>query len=87
MIDGAGGRQHHVGAVIMGGKIGAEMGALEAAHAFHRAEDRPADGLVGEGRLLHQVESDVLGRVHGGRDLLQDHVALAGKLGAIEARG
>ena len=62
------------------------MGALEAAHALHRAEDRTADRLVGKGRLLHQVEGDVLGRIHGRGDLLQDHVALAGKLAAIEAR-
>ncbi len=62
------------------------MGALEAAHALGRAEDRPPHRLVGEGRLLHQVEHDVLGRIHGGGDLLQDHVALAGELGAVEAR-
>ncbi len=50
------------------------------------AEDRPADRLIGEGRLLHQVEGDVVRRVHGRGDLLQDHVALAAKLGAVETR-
>ncbi len=63
------------------------MGALEAAHALGRAEDRTADRLVGKRRLLHQVEGDVLRRVQGRGDLLQDHVALARKLATIEARG
>ncbi len=87
MIDGACGHQHHVRAVILGGEIRAEMGALEAAHAVGGAEDRSADRLVGKRRFLHEVEHDVLGRIHGRCDLLQDHVALAGKLAPIEARG
>ena len=59
---------------------------MKQAHALGRAEDRPSHRLVGEGRLLHQVEHDVLGRIHGGGDLLEDHVALARELGAVEAR-
>ena len=46
------------------------MGALEAAHALHRAEDRTADRLVGKGRFLHQVEGDVLGQIQSRGDLL-----------------
>jgi hypothetical protein len=86
MIDGAGCREHHIGAVIMRREIGAEMDALEAAYALGRTEDRPPHGLIGEGCLLHEVEHHVIGRIHRCRDLLQDHVALAGKLGAVEAR-
>ena len=61
--------------------------ALKPLHAFRGAEDRPAGRLVGKCHFLHEVEDHVLGRIERGRDLLQDHVALAGKLGAIEARG
>ena len=87
MIDGAGGGKHHVRRLIVGGEIALEMSRLEALDAIHRAEDRPPGGLVGKGRGLHQVEHHVLGQILRRGDLLEDHVALAGKLGAVEARG
>ena len=87
MIDGAGGGEHHVRRLIMGGEIGLEMGRFESLDAVHRAEDRPPGGLVGKRGCLHQVEHHVLRRVLCRGDLLKDHVALAGKLGAVEARG
>ena len=62
------------------------MGALEHAHAVPRAENRASHRLVGESRLLHQVEHDVLRRIHRRGDLLEDHVALARQLGAVKAR-
>ena len=62
------------------------MVGLEGRDAFRRAEDRPAERLVGKGKLLHQVEDHVLRRVQRRGDLLQDHVALAGKLVRVEAR-
>ena len=87
VVDGAGRREHHVAARDSGWRDRRRDGSrLKPLDALRRAEDRPADRLVGKGRLLHEVEDDVLGRIHGGGDLLQDHVALAGKLGAIEAR-
>ena len=88
MIDGAGGGEHHVRRLIMGGEIGLEMIAdLKPLTLFDRAEDRPPGGLVGKRGCLHQVEHHVLRRVLRRGDLLEDHVALAGKLGAVEARG
>jgi hypothetical protein len=86
MLDGARCRKHHVRSVIVGGQIVAEMGALEAAYALGGAEDGSPNRLSGKGRLLEEVEGDVLGRIKRGRDLLQDQVALAGKLGFVEAR-
>ena len=87
VIDGAGGSEHHVRRLIMGGEIGLEMGGLESLDALRRAEDRPPRRLVGKGRGLHQVEHHVLGRILGRGDLLQDHVALAGKLGRGRSAG
>ena len=55
-------------------------------HALCRAEDRPAEGLIGIGRLLKEVEGDIVGQIHRRGDLLQDHVALAGELGLVETR-
>ena len=49
-----------------------------------RAEDRAADGLVAEGRLGEAVEDDVVGRIVGGADLLQDDVLLALQLFGVE---
>ena len=51
-----------------------------------RAEDRPADGLVAEGGLLEVVEDDVVRRVLGRADLLQDDLLLALQLVVVEAR-
>ena len=87
MIDGAGGGKHHVRRLIVGGEIGLEMRRFESLDAVHRAEDRPPGRLVGKRGCLHQVEHHVLRRVLRRGDLLEDHVALAGKLGAVEARG
>ena len=42
-------------------------------------------GLAGIGGLLEMVEDDVVGRVVGLADLLQDHAALALQLLRLEA--
>jgi hypothetical protein len=52
----------------------------------HRAEiSRPATAR--KTKLLHEVEHHVLRRVLCRGDLLENDVTLAGKLGAVEARG
>jgi hypothetical protein len=73
--------------LIVGGEIGLEMGGLESLDALRGAEDRPPRRLIGKGSGLREVEYHVLRRILGRGDLLQDHVALAGKLGMVEARG
>ena len=50
------------------------------------AQHRPAHRLVGKGGLLEVVEDDVVGRVVGLADLLQDHGALALQLLRVEGR-
>ena len=71
----------------MGGEISLEMCRLECLDAAGRAQDRPPGGLVGKRGCLHQVEHHVLRRVLRRGNLLEDNVALAGKLGAVEAWG
>ena len=50
------------------------------------AQHRPAHRLVGVGALLKIIENDVVGRVVGLADLLQDHGALAFEFGRLEGR-
>ena len=77
VIDVSGGRKHHVpGAVALGQKL-SELCTGEAGDALARAQDRPAERLAGKRRIEHQVIDDVVRTVAGGRDLLQDHLALA----------
>ena len=49
-------------------------------------QHRPAHRLVGKGAFLEMVEDDVVGRVVGLADLLQDDAALALQLGRVEDR-
>ncbi len=51
-----------------------------------RAQHRPPHRLVGKGALLEIIEDDVVGRVVGLADLLQDDGALAFELGRVEGR-
>ena len=50
------------------------------------AQHRPAHRLIGEGAFLEMIEDDVVGRVVGLADLLQDDGALALQLGRVEDR-
>src|SRR6476646_2846174 len=63
------------------------MGGLESLDALRGAEDRPPRRLIGKGSGLREVEYHVLRRILGRGDLVEEHVALAGKLGPVEARG
>ncbi len=60
--------------------------AVEPADDLGAAQHRPAHRLVGKGAFLEIVENDVVGRVVGLADLLQDHRALAFHLVRVEAR-
>ena len=57
--------------------VAGELAALHAADAGLGAEHRAAHRLAGEGGFLEMVEDDVVRRVVGLADLLQDHAALA----------
>jgi hypothetical protein len=61
-------------------QIGDDRFARQFADDLGAAEHRAAHRLVGKGALLEIVEDDVVGRVVGLADLLQDHRALAFEL-------
>ncbi len=77
-------RDHHVGRAIVARQIGAQPRGIERPHRLGRAEDRAADRLAGKGGGLQVVEHELVGRVLGGADLLDDDVLLADELGRIE---
>ena len=60
--------------------------ARQPADDLRRAQHRPPHRLVGKGALLEIIEDDVVGRVVGLPDLLQDDGALAFEFGRIEGR-
>src|SRR5690606_7525821 len=80
-----GGHDHARGAVVLG-EIGAQALGREGAHGVGRAENRAADRLVGKSSFLKEIENDVVGRVVGRADLLQDHALLARELVRVEGR-
>jgi hypothetical protein len=79
-------RQHHAPRAVMVAQIGGDLVAPEPADDLWPAQHRPPHGLVGIGAFLEMVEDDVVGRVVGLADLLQDHRALAFELVALEGR-
>jgi hypothetical protein len=86
MRDAAGCNDYHaVGAVLAFDEV-VKLPRGEGLHRFRRAEDGAADRLVTERRLREAVEDDIVGRVVGRTDLLQDHMLLALELGRIEFR-
>ena len=67
-------------------QIGDDGLARQPADDLGAAEHRPAHRLVGKGLFLEMIEDDVVGRVVGLADLLQDDGALALELGRVEGR-
>ncbi len=65
---GAGGRYHHLVGRVVALQVAADFRRCEAADALARAEDGPAEDLVGVGRALEMVEDDVVRRVLGRAD-------------------
>ena len=82
----AGRRHHHaVGRIVALAIIG-DPRHVKAANPFRRAENGSAERVLRPGLRLQQVEHQIVGRVVGGGDLLQDDVALILELFAIEHR-
>ncbi len=84
VIHRAGGDHEHVGRAIIAREICPQIVGLEAGHALARAEDGPADRLVGERLFLQIIEHEIARIVLRGADLLHDHILLALELGRIE---
>ncbi len=66
-------------------QIAHDLVARDAADDLGAAKHRTPHRLIRKGLLLKMVEDDVVGRVVGLADLLQDDGALAFELGRIEA--
>jgi hypothetical protein len=83
-IDTARGRQDQLSRPVMLGHETVEIATGEAAHALGGAEDGAPQRLAGKRLFLQPVEDDVVGRIGGLPDLLQDHATLDLDLGGIE---
>ena len=86
VTDVAGGDRDHALGAILAVHEGMQLRRGERLDRLRGAEDRAADGLVAEGRLGEAVEDDVVGRIVGGADLLQDDMLLALQLLRVELR-
>ena len=85
MIDVARRGHDHARSAIVACEIGPQAVGRERADRLRRAENRPADRLVGESTRLEQVEHEVIRRVVGGANLLKDDALLACELLGIES--
>ena len=86
MVERSGDGDDDLGRPVVGG---VEPGDLRRRHRRDRrlgAEDRTADGVVGEERLAEQVVDEVVGLVLRHQDLLEDHRPLGLDLVGPERR-
>ena len=72
-----GGGDHHAGGAVVPAHVVAQRVARHLLDDGGRAQGGAAHGLIAIGGGLEVVEDDVVGRVVGLPDLLQDHAALA----------
>src|SRR5262245_40683055 len=84
VVNGARGRDYHVGAPIVAAEIGGETRAVERAHGRRRAEDGASNRLVGEGSFLQLVPDEIVRSVLSGPNLLHDDILLAPQLLGVE---
>ena len=75
MIDAPGRRQDHLRRTVIVFHKGLQIGAGELCHALCWAQNGAAKTLIGVGHLLQPVKDDVVWRVQGLPDFLQDHMA------------
>ena len=85
MLDGAGGREHHVAGVVVPRQIGADRVRREALTVSGVPRIGRPSGWLGEGGLHEAVEDEIVRRVLDGADLLQDDALLALELVRVEA--
>ena len=76
MVDGAGRRHDEVRRPVPALEEGAHRPGVHGGDRVVRADDVPAERVVGEERPPEQLLHRVLGAVVGGGELLQDHVPL-----------
>ncbi len=86
MIDRAGGDHEHPVGGVVAREIVADLARREALDGIRRAEDRPSERLAAIGDLGKLVEHNVVGRVVGRADLLQDDVFFAPQFFLVERR-
>ena len=86
MLDLAGSGKHQAPRPVVPSHILDQRLARHLADDGLRTQDRAAHRLVGVGRLLQQVEHEVVGGVLDLPDLLQDHMPLLLELSGVEAR-
>ena len=70
----------------MAAQICDDLLARQPADDLRSAQDRPPHRLVGKGALLEIIEDDIVGRVVGLPDLLQNDGPFAFEFGRIEGR-
>ncbi|MNI38799.1 hypothetical protein D3C73_929560 [compost metagenome] len=86
VVDRTGGHHEHPVGRIIARKVAANLTRREAFHPFRCAEDGATDRLAAIGDLGELVEDDIVGRVVGRTDFLQDHVFFAAQFFLVEFR-
>ena len=84
VIHRAGGGDHRDARGIMPFEIGENGRPVETRQPLGRAQNRPTDRLVGEGRRVEQIEHEIVGRVVDLADFLLDDALLARQFGGVE---
>ena len=72
-----GGGYHHVGCAIVACQIAAQPRQVKRAHGFRRAENGATNRLLRKRRFLQAIENEVIRRILGGPDFLNNHILLA----------
>ncbi len=86
MLEPSGGGDDHRLRPVMAAHVAADGVPAQGGDDLGGAQHRPPHRLAGKGGGLKMVEDDVVGRVLGLADLLQDHLTLALELGRLEGR-
>jgi len=86
MTDRAGSGKHHVGPAVMAAEIIAQLRAVERPYRHRRAENGPAERLVGKGGGLQVFEDEIVGGIGDCTDLLHNDILLQQEIVAGECR-
>ena len=86
VIDRAGRRNDHVGRPIVARQVAGDAFPIKRPHRRGCTKDGTADRLIWKCRGLQAVPDQIVRRVFGGADFLDDHVLLALQFVRIECR-
>src|SRR4029078_8924639 len=86
MLNIAGSRHHHAGGPIIAVAPSENLFPRHASDQIMDAQNGPTEPMRAESSTLRQIEDQIVRRVAGRPDLLQDNVALALELVGIENR-